>query len=739
MSVLLRENRINSNELAVDETIFSQANGILGIRGSFVEGYGNDQDDAYALINGFYNYYPFKYEENSIHFPQLGQTIVKLPDAVTMLIQFNGEDINLTSSRLISLTRSYHLSEGYVSRIANYETKNKEIISIEEKRIVSKLIKGLVEIEVTIHNLSDRKGILRLISGIQLPKVKKAVNDDPRLAQQKRHLDLIELGIHKGAAFLKARTNKSNMDVEIYITHSHKFEYIQGEDSILGNYETSLEPKSSLTINKKIIYKSLFTHSNVDAYRLLESLTSFNEQKQMQEKLTLEFWKKSLVEVSDPNIDLALKYSIYQLNSSGGEIDDLQIAAKGISGDGYEGHYFWDTEIYMIPFFILTQPVKARNLLMYRYKNLNKARDEAKHLGTFRGAKIPWRTINGLETSPYYPAGSAQIHINSDIAYSVISYFNMTNDREFMTQYGLEILLETAVFILDYGTFEKEKFHLNTVTGPDEYTALVNDNYYTNSMAKFHFDGLLKLAGEFKDDFKHTLSKTGFETSILVDLERASKGIQFFKDETLNVIAQDSSFLSKKELNLKSIPKENHPLLLHYHPLFIYRHQVLKQADTILSFILLNRELDETYRNSYHYYLDRTTHDSSLSKCMYGISAYKLQDDELAYRYFKEALFIDLDDERNHSKHGLHLANIGGTYLMLTYGLFGIRIHEGLSISPVKQRQLHNAKLRIEYKNIEVRLELNEEYLCVEAERPVDIMIYNELIHVDHPIKVLIK
>ena len=222
------------------------------------------------------------------------------------------------------------------------------------------------------------------------------------------------------------------------------------------------------------------------------------------------FWDKTYIDISDVEIEQALRYNLYQLNQSASTNHHMHIAAKGISGEGYEGHFFWDTEVYMLPFFILTDPKKAKELLLYRYFKLDESRNEARQLGIKRGAKIPWRTINGKEASPYFLAGSAQVHINSDISLAIINYYHATRDIDFMFKYGLEIILETALFLLSYGHFKDDKFHIFNVTGPDEYTVLVNDNYYTNKAAKEHFKFASEFIEKHKKDIQTVLEKIGF-------------------------------------------------------------------------------------------------------------------------------------------------------------------------------------------------------------------------------------
>jgi len=736
---LERNQRYSTTELAVDETIFSQSNGILGIRGSFAEGTGNEFDDPYALINGFYNTIPYHYEENSIHFPQVGQTIVKLMDTSSVWIDTTCGPLQLSNAKLIDLKRCYVLAEGLTRRSAEYQLSNGQHLIVHEERIVAQSLKHLIVSHIKIESV-DYEGELKISSVIQMPKVKSSAHNDPRIAQARRHLNFITHEHTSTYATLNAITENTEMKIEVAMTHDEHFEYALTDQGVSAFVSNHLKPGQCFEFTKFQIFNTTLTNpEGLSTLALIDALPSYPKLKEMQQHWASLFWTNNKVFIDDPESLIAFQYSIYQLNSSGGEHEKLQIAAKGISGEGYEGHYFWDTEIYMLPYFILTQPDKAKRLLMYRYHHLDFAKVEAHKLGIERGVKIPWRTINGTETSPYYPAGSAQIHINSDLAFAIMQYYYATGDEAFMSQYGFEMMLETALFILDYGDFDKGVFHLNTVTGPDEYSALVNDNYYTNAMAQRHFENLVDYASKHKVEIEPILNKCGVNKTILDEFTLAAQHMKFSVDEQRQIIAQDDNFLYKKNLDLSVIPNDKHPLLLHYHPLFIYRHQVLKQSDTLLALVLLNAKTDVLYRNSFDYYLSRTTHDSSLSKCMYGIAAYALGLSDLGDEFFVDSLQIDLQDTKKHTQHGLHMANMGGNYLLVAYGLLGLRIEKHLRIAPAPESRFTHISLSIHYQGRQISITSDKDHFTVTTDGPLMIQLYDELKLVESTTQELIK
>lgn len=423
------------------------------------------------------------------------------------------------------------------------------------------------------------------------------------------------------------------------------------------------------------------------------------------------YWDNCLLEIDgDDGLTQAIYYNMYQLIQSVGKDEYCNIAAKGLSGEGYEGHYFWDTEMYIQPFFNLTQPSVTKNLISFRYNTLQKARENARLMGHMRGVLYPWRTITGSECSGYFPSGSATYHINGDIAYSVVAYYLATKDLDFIEKEGAEIVFETARLWLDVGNYYHGRFHINAVTGPDEYTCLVNNNYYTNAAAQFNlrwavkFYELLRKAGRLKNlEDKLKLSEKEID-----EFGRAAELMYLPYDEEMGINPQDDSFLQKKRLDLKDIPLDKRPLLLFYHPLFLYRHQVCKQADTVLAhFIFEDAQDEKTIRKSFEYYERITTHDSSLSTCIFSIVASKLGLVEKAYNYFGDSAELDLFNTHKNTRDGIHTANMGGSYMAVVYGFGGLRIKEsGIYFAPVIPKSWKEYRFKVNYEDSQIHVEV---------------------------------
>ena len=733
MKTIIRNDRVLEEELFVDETIFSTANGFLGIRGTFAEGYGKD-DYNQTLLNGFYDYYDYIYEENFTGFPQVGQRIVNLIDGSKIRILVNKKEINQENCEIVSLEREYNLEEGFTYRKIVYKTKDNYEFAITEKRLVSYDIKELIIIDFAIES-RNYDGYVEIVSSLELPK--KILNEaDPRIAnKQSNNLIIDELICEKDYSVILSSTSRSKLYLSTSVSHSNEFSYKKTNDKIIAYKKIKMKKNSKFSVTKYLIYTSSIYNENykLKSIELINDVKkeSFDYYVSLQTSYLHKFWQDSEVKIyGNDEMNDILNYNIYQLNSSGGESEHTNISAKGLSGEGYEGHYFWDSEIYMLPFFILTNPKKAKNLLMFRYNKLEQARVERANLGYDKGVKIPWRTINGLETSPYYPAGSAQFHINSDVAYSVIKYFEATNDYEFMNKEGFTLLLETARFLLEVGNYHNNKFHINCVTGPDEYTTIVNDNYYTNVMAKYHFNYLAKYYSNNVEQLLDLSISLGVTQEELINFTEAADKMELIFDENLNIFAQDDSFLSKKKLDLKQIHKEKFPLLLNFHPLYLCKHQVLKQADSLLAMLLLDYDDASILRDSFNYYNAITTHDSSLSKCIYSILAYKIGQYPLAEEYFKEVLETDIKNTHHNTKHGLHVANLGGSYLTFIYGLVGVIIKENiLKISPIKPKDLKGYELSIFYKGIKIKISVFDE-LVIETNEIVKVQVYDEVIDI---------
>jgi len=736
MKNIIRNNRTNTTELFIDESIFSLANGIMGVRGNFVEGYGLDHYKQ-TYLNGFYNLYDYKYEENSVNFPQQGERVINILDGQSITFYVKEKPINLSTCTLISLKRTFDLTSGFTIRKCQYQTEDGFIFEIQEEKMVSFYQKELLLLRIQFSSINYTGDVL-ITSSLQLPDNRIEKSMDPRInSSSHKELDISKKTLKAPFASIYASTTKSHLNLVASIAHNQEFQYSSTDIGIDGSILVTIHPNTKFAFTKYVVFTTDLNHQDLEKENLTVLTNALNKGFDFyltkQKEYLNSFWEKSEVKIiGNDYLDFMMHYSLYQLNASHANQKEFNIASKGLSGEGYEGHYFWDTEIYMFPFFLYTDAPKAKSLLMNRYIHLSQAKEAALKLGAKTGAKIPWRTISGNELSPYFPAGSAQYHINSDVAYTIIKYIEVTNDLDFLFQYGFEMLVETARFLLDVGNFSKDGFHLNSVTGPDEYTTLVNDNYYTNAMAKFHFESIVSYFQLYNEDLTNVISKINLTINEIRNFEKAAKQMTFFFDTEKNIYAQDESFLQKQILDLTLIPKGNFPLLLHYHPLFIYRQQVLKQADTLLAMFLLNFHDEDILQDTFNYYLPLTTHDSSLSKCIHSIVAAKLGATDIAYDYLLDVVKIDFENTYNNTDHGLHIANLGGSYLAILHGLLGLRTeYNNLLIHPVLPKQITGFELKIFYKGVNLHFLVNRQ-LSIYVDKPIQIGVYNELVFIEN-------
>jgi alpha,alpha-trehalose phosphorylase len=430
-------------------------------------------------------------------------------------------------------------------------------------------------------------------------------------------------------------------------------------------------------------------------------------------------------------IQQAVRFNLFHILQASARAESTGVAAKGLTGQSYEGHYFWDTEIYLLPFLTYTSPRIARNLLTFRYRMLEQARARAKELG-HRGAMFPWRTINGEEASAHYAAGTAQYHLNADIMYALRKYVQATGDQQFLRDYGAEMLVETARLWLDLGFYsdvKDGKFCINAVTGPDEYKTVVNNNAYTNLMARENLRYAAQTVEFLRtaepDTYDALVQKTALEPSETVSWLRAAENMFVPYDEKLKIILQDDSFLEREPWDFRNTPPDHYPLLLFYHPLNIYRKRVIKQADVVLAMFLLGDYFSlETKKRNFEFYDPLTTGDSSLSSCVEAIIAAQVGDVDKATQYGMSALLMDLADVGGNVKDGCHIASMGGSWMMLAYGLGGLRDNDGiLSFWPRRAPQ-NNAILRflLTYHGQMLEVEIGPqhvEYTLREGERLV--------------------
>ena len=437
-----------------------------------------------------------------------------------------------------------------------------------------------------------------------------------------------------------------------------------------------------------------------------------------------DFWKAADVEVEgEPEIQQAVRFNLFTLAQASARSDQQGVSAKGVTGSGYEGHYFWDTEVYVVPFLTYTLPDVARNTLNFRTQMLDSARARAKEMAQ-NGALFPWRTINGEEASAYYAAGTAQVHIDADIAWALTKYVDATGDLDFLVRDGIDLLVETARLWADLGFWrsnEHDSFHIHGVTGPDEYTTVVNNNLFTNVMARHNLERAAQAVEDLRsepDAYRAMVSRLNLDEAEVAEWQACADGMKIPFDETLGIHPQDDYFLDREVWDLSQTPDNLRPLLLHFHPLVIYRFQVLKQADVVLALFLQgDRFTQEQKQADFEYYDPITTGDSTLSAVVQSVIAAEVGYHELSLQYFKQALYVDLANLHGNTVDGLHIASAGGVWSALVNGFGGMRDYGGeLAFDPRLPEGWESLSFVLRWRGSPLRVKITQHELSLSHE-----------------------
>lgn len=746
---------------AVSASLMAISNGYLGMRGDIGLRLDDNAERA-TILAGFHETWPIVHAENAYGFARTGQTLLTFPDATGFKVFVDGVRIDLEQGHIEEVDRRLNMHQGIVYSTILWKSAHGRRIRFTERVAVSITNQSLAAFELNVESV-DGPAHVRITSIVEESAEEPTEPGAERLAEVTGMSDP-RVGAAGAAAFLTVmyrdnsdgegsvvfRTERSKMLAALAYTHrasvreggqeaNVEIEISEGHDgmAVLTHFDADLNGNQSLTVSKGLAYtrtevlgegsgwqpRGVAEVSQTVAERVQAILDRSRDELAEYTKLGAEhffdtqatnfeaIWDNHDVRLEgDPSAQKALRWTIFHLIQASQLLDGTSIGVKGLTGTGYDGHYFWDTEVYVLPGLIFTAPESARQALHYRYLLLDAARNRAQIMSQ-KGALFPWRTINGHEASAYYPAGTAQYHIDADIAYAVDQYTRVTDDTEFLAKEGFEILVETARLWVDLGFWDEDQnldddereFHIFGVTGPDEYTAVVDDNFYTNVMARINLRNLLYWASWLDRnrhrDYVDLRERLDISDEEMTEFRRVEQRIHIPFDQDLGVHAQDRSFLSKPKWKFDSVPRENYPLLLNYHPLVIYRHQVLKQADVVLALHLSGEEFSlEQRRADFEYYDPLTTGDSSLSAASQAIVASDVGYTELALDYFERALYVDLADLHGNSNLGLHLASLGGVWSAAVMGFGGVRLNDNrLTVNPSLPPQWDSLRFRLKY------------------------------------------
>ena len=742
----LTETWFDAEDLGRTETLFAVGNGYLGMRGNVEEG--RDRFEHGTFINGFHETWPIQHAEEAFGFAQVGQTIVNVPDAKVLRLYVDDEPLLLSVADLISYERTLDLADGVLTRDLLWRTPSGNRVHVRSRRMVSFTQRHLAVFTFDVTVLDEPAPVVvssQLINrqdGVDEYRTTAGPNGmkDPRRATAlpERVLQPVLQWGGDDRVVLAYRCTNSGMTLAVAADHRIETEnphevLSQVDDDVAKHvYRVRAEPGKPIRITKTVSYhtsRSVPARELVDrCRRTLDRVKEEGVEHQFTDQRAWmdAFWVRSDVQVEgQPEVQQAIRWNLFQLAQAAARAEGNGIPAKGVSGSGYSGHYFWDTEIYVVPFFIYTSPIVARNALRFRCTMLPAARRRAEEV-TQRGALYPWRTINGQEASAYYAAGTAQYHIDADISYAMSKYVQATGDEEFMARNAVDVLVETARMWADLGFWRGngvDTFHVYGVTGPDEYTTVVNDNLYTNVMARFNLwravRAVTELRAERPVEHARMVARLRLADDEVDEWSRVADAMTIPYDETLGINPQDSSFHEREVWDLSSTPPDKRPLLLHYHPLVIYRFQVLKQADVVLALFLQGEHFSaEVKRANFEYYEPITTGDSTLSGVVQSIIAAEVGYGGLALRHFHGSLFVDLADLHANTSDGVHVASAGGVWGALVHGFGGMRDHGAeLAFDPRLPVVWPSLTFRLTVRDTRLRVELRADSITFAVEQ----------------------
>lgn len=740
----LRETSFCALDMGWVETVFSVGNGYLGMRGTVEEG--SPVHAHGTFLNGVHETWPIRHAEDAFGFARVGQTIVNAPDVTAIRLFVDDEPLLLGVADLVSYERTLDLAAGMLVRDLVWRTPSGQRVRVRSSRMVSFHDRHLAVMTYEVTPLDQDASIVigsdicnRQDLAVDAPSSAGDVDFDPRKAEHLsgRVLQPRVASDERGRLTLAYRVASSGMTLAVAASHeletADAFEASTSvsEDIATQTYRVEASAGTRLRMVKLAAYHSSRATACEDLVdRCLHTLrragrAGATQLETNQRRWLDDFWARSDVEiVGQPELQQAIRWNLFQIAQAAARAEGTGIPAKGLTGSGYSGHYFWDSEIYVLPFLTYTSPIVARNALRFRYTMLDAARSRAAELNQ-TGALFPWRTINGEEASAYYAAGTAQYHIDADIAHAVMQYVAATGDDEFLFREAVDILVETARMWADLGFWRgrgKRRFHIHGVTGPDEYTTVVNDNLYTNVMAQANLRGaaaaVRKLAIEHPTDHARMVARLRLRGDEVAEWELAAEHMHLPYDETLGIHPQDAQFLEKELWDLDRTDPDKRPLLLHYHPLVIYRFQVLKQADVVLALYLRGDQFTlEQKRADFDYYDPLTTGDSTLSAVVQAIVASEVGYQELALEYFAHALHVDLANLHHNTSDGVHIASAGGVWSALVGGFGGVRDHdERITIDPRLPDLWEGLTFRITLQGARVRVEVRHDQVTLTLE-----------------------
>jgi alpha,alpha-trehalose phosphorylase len=724
----VRETALDLEVLAQTESVFALANGHVGLRGNLDEGEPFGLSGTY--LNSFYELRPLPYPEGGYGYPESGQTIVNATNGKLIRLFVDDEPFDVRYGRLLAHERQLDLRAGLLRRNAEWRSPAGTAVRVRSTRLVSFVQRAAAAI---LYEIEPLEGPLRVVvqSELVANEPVPAQAHDPRAASALES-PLVSEGFfdHALRVVLVHSTRRSSLGVAAGMDHlvdgpaSTDAVGESGPDLGRVTVASSLAPGERLRIVKFLGYawssrRSLAALRDEAVAALAEARhTGWEGLVAGQRRYLDEFWERADVELEgDTELQQAVRFALFHTLQAGARAEQRAIPAKGLTGSGYDGHTFWDAERFILPVLTYAAPHAARDALRWRHATLDLARERAAQLG-LAGAVFPWRTIRGQECSGYWPAGTAAFHIGGAVADAVIRYQHATGDEAFEREVGLELLVETARLWRSLGHHDPQgRFRIDGVTGPDEYSAISDNNVYTNLLARRN----LRAAADAVARHPRHAAALGADFEEAAAWRDAARDMVVPWDDALGVHPQSEGFTSHQVWDFENTGEAQYPLLLHFPYFDLYRKQVVKQADLVLALHVFGDSFtDEEKARDFAYYERLTVRDSSLSACTQAVVAAEVGHLELAYDYFAECALIDLHDLERNTSDGLHIAALAGACIAAVAGFGGLRDHGGrLSFAPRLPPRLERLAFRLVCRGRRLRVEATKTsatYVLLEGE-----------------------
>ena len=712
----LRETALSFDVLAQTESIFALSNGHIGLRGNLDEGEPHGFPGTY--LNGLYELRPLLEAESVYGTPESSQALVNVTNGKLFRLLVDDEPFDVRYGELLSHERVLDFRTGTLRRIAEWRSPARRTVRVTSVRLVSFTHRAIVGFAYEVEPLNGPANVVvqsELVANEALP----ALGKDPRVAAtlEAATLQGEDHFCHELSAGLVHRTKRSGLRVAVAMEHS-----VNGTSGVHVASESSsdsarvvvtdvLEPGQRLRIVKLVAY-GWSAERTVPALRdqVLAALAAargagLDGLLKDQRRYLDDFWLHGDVELEgDSELQQAVRFALFQVLSAGARAEGRAISAKGLTGTGYDGHAFWDCESFILPVLTYTCPEAAADALRWRHSTLPAALSRARDLG-LEGAAFPWRTIHGEECSGYWPAGTAAFHVNADIADAAVRYAKATGDDRFERDIGVDVLVHTARLWRSLGHYDlRGQFRIDGVTGPDEYSAVVDNNVYTNLMAKRNLVAAAVASARHQDKAR----ELGVTPDEMASWRAAADRMFIPFDDKLGVHAQADGFTTHQEWDFAATSAEEYPLLLHFPYFDLYRKQVIKQPDLVLAMHTCGDAFtaEEKARN-FDYYERITVRDSSLAACTEAVLAAEVGHVRLAYDYVAEGALLDLHDFELNTRDGLHMASLAGTWLSLVAGLGGMRdCTDTLQFAPRLPDGLTRLSFSIRYRGMCLHVEV---------------------------------